>query len=121
MTVLPITHYNNTPIPQMHTILDVEFDTDELVDIVDHGMSAGVSGFISTRECVDKFDENEDMLEEYLSDYYFDMFGDRNYLAAICSDHEPCSIDELKVKMVWMYVELRAYEILTEIEHPSVY
>ena len=30
----------------MFTILDREFDIDELRDVVNHGMSAGVSGFI---------------------------------------------------------------------------
>ena len=34
----------------MHTILGVEFDTDELRDIVTHGMSGGVSGFIYYHE-----------------------------------------------------------------------
>ena len=37
---------------QMFTILDREFDIDELKDIVLYGMSAGVSGFIYTRDCV---------------------------------------------------------------------
>ena len=31
---------------RMYTILDTEFDIDELKDIVTHGMSGGVSGFI---------------------------------------------------------------------------
>ena len=44
---------NNT----MFTILDREFDIDELRDVVNHGMSAGVSGFIYFHECVDKFDD----------------------------------------------------------------
>ena len=30
----------------MHTILDVEFDTDELKDIVMHGMSVGEDNYI---------------------------------------------------------------------------
>ena len=52
------------------TILDVEFELDELRDIVNHGMSAGVSGFIYTKDCVDKFNEHDDEIEEYLSDWY---------------------------------------------------
>jgi hypothetical protein len=98
------------------TILDVEFELDELRDIVNHGMSAGVSGFIYTRDCVDKFNEHDDEIEEYLSDWYFDNLNERNYMAAICSDVEPGSIDELKNKMVWMYVELKAHEILTQVD-----
>ena len=98
------------------SILDVEFELDELRDIVNHGMSAGVSGFIYTKDCVNKFNEHEDEIEEYLSDWYFDTLNERNYMAAICSDVEPGSIDELKNKMVWMYVELKAHAILTSVD-----
>ena len=100
---------------------DLAFEVDELVDIANHGCAAGVSGLIYTRDCVEWFDENEDTIEEYLSDWYFDNLNERNYLAAICNDQEPCSIDELKTKMVWMYVELRAHDILCEIKHPDFY
>ena len=93
---------------------DASFDVDQLKDIVNHGMSGGVSGFIYTKDCVQWFNENEDTIEEYLSDWYFDNLNERNYLAALCTDTEPCSIDELKTKMVWTYVELKAFEILSE-------
>ena len=109
----------------MHTILDVEFETDELVDIVNYGMSAGVSGFIYTRDNVKHFDDNDDMIEEYLSDWYHDCMGEDNYIGAVAgasnNDYPVGSIDELKNRMVWMYVELKAHDILTSIEHPSVY
>ena len=99
MTVT-LTHYNNTPIPQMFTILDREFDIDELQDIVNHGMSAGVGGFIYTRECVEKFNENDDEIEEYLSDWYHDNMGEDNYIAAIAgtengNSYSVGSIDEI--------------------------
>jgi hypothetical protein len=99
-----------------YTILDVEFDADELKDIVNHGMSAGVSGFIYTRDNVKHFDDNEDTIEEYLSDWYHDNMGENNYIGAISSDgtFSVGSIDELKNRMVWMYVELKAFEILSE-------
>ena len=102
----------------MHTILDVEFDTDELKDIVNHGMSAGVSGFIYTRDCVDKFNEHDDEIEEYLSDWYSDNMDENNYIGAIASDgtFSVGSIDELKNRMVWMYVELKAHEILCSVD-----
>jgi hypothetical protein len=93
---------------------DAAFEIDELKDIVNHGMSAGVPMFIYTKDNVAWFNENEDTIEEYLSDWYFDNLNERNYMAAICNDTEPCSIDELKTKMVWMYVELKAFEILSE-------
>ena len=102
----------------MFTILDHEFDIDELRDIVNHGMSAGVSGFIYTRDCVDKFNEHDDEIEEYLSDWYHENMGENNYISAISSsgDYPVCSIDELKNRMVWMYVELKAQEILITME-----
>lgn len=104
----------------MHTILDVEFDTDELKDIVNHGMSAGVSGFIYTRDCVDKFNEHDDEIEEYLSDWYHDNMGEDDYISAIAGSemnsypHPVGSIDELKNRMVWAYVELKAFDLLNE-------
>ena len=99
-----------------YTILDHEFDVDQLKDIVNHGMSAGVSGFISTRECCEAFDEHEDDIEAYLSDWYHDNMGEDNYLGAIASsgDYPVSSIDALKNRMVWAYVELMAFEILSE-------
>ena len=103
----------------MHTILDVEFETDELKDIVNHGMSAGVGGFIYTRDNVKHFDNNEDTIEEYLSDWYSDNMGEDNYIGAIAgtengNSYPVGSIDELKNRMVWAYVELKAFEILSE-------
>ena len=103
----------------MQTILDTEFDTDQLKDIVMHGMSAGVAGFIYTRDCVDKFNEHDDEIEEYLSDWYHDNIGEDNYIGAIAgteggNSYAVGSIDELKTRMVWMYVELKAYDLLNE-------
>jgi hypothetical protein len=100
------------------TILDVEFELDELRDIVNHGMSAGVSGFIYTKDCVDKFNEHDDEIEEYLSDWYHDNMGENNYIGAIASNgtFSVGSVDELMTKMVWSYVELKAHEILTQVD-----
>ena len=106
----------------MNTILDVEFDIDELEDIVNHGMSGGVSGFIYTRDCVDKFNEHDDEIEEYLSDWYHDNMGVDNYIGEIAGPHvgqgrfPAGSIDELKTRMVWSYVELKAHEILCSVD-----
>ena len=103
-------------VTRSYTILNTEFEVDELKDIVTHGMSAGVSGFIYTRDCVDKFNEHDDEIEEYLSDWYHDTMGENNYIGAIASsgDYPVCSIDALKNRMVWAYVELKAFEILSE-------
>ena len=96
---------------------DASFDVDQLKDIVMHGMSAGVPGFTYTKDCVQWFDENEDTIEEYLSDWYKDNMDENNYIGAIASDgtFSVGSIDELKNRMVWMYVELKAYDILNEL------
>ena len=95
----------------MFTILDHEFDIDELRDIVNHGMSAGVSGFTYTLECADKFDEHDDEIQDFLSDWVYDNIGGDEssfkYFAPECED-----IAQLKNKLVWAYVELKAQEIL---------
>ena len=83
-------------------------------------MSAGVPGFIYTKDCVEWFDENEDEIEEYLSDWYSDNLGEDNYIGAIAGsqgiDYPVCSIDELKTRMVWSYVELKAHDILCSVD-----
>ncbi len=99
---------------------DAAFEIDELKDIVNHGMSGGVSGFIYTKDCVAWFNENEDTIEEYLSDWYHDNMGEDNYIGAIAGTDNHSfsvgSIDELKTKMVWTYVELKAHEILCQVD-----
>ena len=99
----------------MFTILDQEFDIDELRDIVNHGMSGGVSGFIYTRENVDKFDEHDDEIQDYLSDWVYDNIGGDessfSYFAPKAED-----ISQLKSTLVWSYVELKAQEILISME-----
>ena len=103
---------------QTFTILDREFDVDELHDIACHGMAQGVSGFIYTRENVDAFDENDDEIQDFLSDWYYDCIGGDEgsfaYFARECED-----IAQLKSKLVWAYVELKAQSILQSIEHPD--
>ncbi len=96
---------------------DAAFTVDELKDIVMHGMSAGVSGFIYTKDNVAWFNENEDTIEEYLSDWYHDNLDENNYIGAIAQGNGFAvgSIDELKNRMVWSYVELKAYDILNEL------
>ena len=111
---------NEEPDLPVHTILGHEFETDELVDIVNHGMSAGVSGFIYTRDCVDKFNEHDDEIQDYLSDWVHDNIGgDESSFSYFAPDVE--DITQLKNKLVWSYVELKAHEELMTIKHPSVY
>ena len=94
----------------MFTILDREFELDELNDIVNHGMSAGVSGFIYFRETVGKFDEHDDEIQDYLSDWCYDNSVGQSSFAYFAPDAE--DIAQLKNKLVWAYVELKANEIL---------
>ena len=75
-TLSPLTLDNVTQFGDMYCIFpDSEsesvatFDVDQLVDIATYGMRQGVSGFIYTRDNVAWFDENEDTIEEYLSDF----------------------------------------------------
>ena len=96
---------------------DAAFELDELKDIATYGMSAGVSGFIYTKDCVEWFDENEDEIESYLSDWYHDNMGEDKYLARIAESNDYIdSIDALKTQMVWSYVELKAHEILCSVD-----
>ena len=115
---------NTATIDKMYTIFkaqdpserDASFDVDQLRDIVNYGMSAGVPGFIYTKDNVSWFDDNEDTIEEYLSDWYYDNLGERNYLALIAEGGACQSIDQLKSHMVWTYVELKAHEILCSVD-----
>ena len=95
---------------------DASFDVDQLKDIVMYGMSQGVPMFTYTKDCVQWFNENEDTIEEYLSDWYHDNIGVDNYIGEIAggNGNPVCSIDELKNRMVGCYVELKAFDILNE-------
>ena len=99
----------------VQTILGEEFDIDELRDIAEHGMSAGVSGFIYYRETSAKFDDNDDEIQDFLSDWYYDCIGGDEgsfaYFARQCED-----ITQLKNKLVWAYVELKAQSILQQLD-----
>ena len=94
----------------MYTILDSEFDVDQLKDIVTHGMSGGVGGFIYTASNVAIFDDNDDEIQDYLSDWCHDNSVGESSFAYFGKDIE--DIAQLKSALVWAYVELKADEIL---------
>ena len=103
-----------------YEILGREFDTDELADIANYGMSAGVGGFIYTKELRDIFDDNDDEIQDYLSDWVHDNIGgDEGSFAYFAKDVE--DITQLKGKLVWAYVELKAHECLIDAKHPDYY
>ena len=101
-----------------HQILDVELDTDQLVDIINHGMSAGVNGFIYHNELIESFNLFEDEINTYLNCKCDDYYG-KSWIQHLTNVHIDC-IDDLKQDAVWLYVEFKAYDILTEMGHPSV-
>lgn len=103
-----------------HTILGQEFETDELVDIVKHGMAGGVSGFIYYLETTKAFDAYDDEIQDYLSDWVADNLGHDagGSFANFAPDAE--DITQLKNKLVWSYVELKAHDELMAIKHPAV-
>ena len=98
----------------MFTILGHEFDIDELKDIVNHGMSAGFSGFIYYHETRAIFDEHDDEIQEFLSDWGHDTGVGQSSFAYFAPDAE--DITSLKNKLVWSYVELKAQDILSTVD-----
>jgi len=104
------------------TILDQEFDMDALNDIATHGCEAGVSGFIYSSELHDVFDKYEDDIFEYL-DGYADELGEKSGMQMvidyITSDDDYYTMQTIKEKAVWMYVELFARDLLIRNEHPD--
>ena len=99
-------------IVRTHTIIDQEFDLDELRDIVNHGCCAGIPGFIYYSETTAAFDKHDDEIQDYLSDWCHDNGMGQSSFAYFAPDAE--DITQLKNKLVWSYVELKAHEILTK-------
>jgi hypothetical protein len=105
-----------------HQILDVELDTDKLVDIVQHGMSGGVSGFIYRNELIESFNLFEDEINTYLNSQCDAYYG-KSWIQHLINDGTNSDYDcinDLKQDAVWLYVEFKAFDILTDIEHPAV-
>ena len=101
-----------------YTLLGHEFELDELKDIAEHGMAMGVSGFIYYHENTALFDEYDDEIQDYLSDWVHDNIGgDESSFSYFAKDVE--DITQLKNKLVWAYMELKAYECLVDARHPD--
>ena len=101
-----------------YTLLGHEFDIDKLKDIADHGMAMGVSGFIYCHENTALFDEYDDEIQDYLSDWVHDNIGgDEGSFSYFAKDVE--DITQLKNKLVWAYMELKAYDCLIDARHPD--
>lgn len=113
-----------TTATQQFDILGREFEVDELVDIANHGVSVGVSGFIYSTELMECYDKHEDTILDEL-DTFADDLGEQSGLAMVINSYtkgdEDChyTMQCIKEHAVWMYVEKRAYDILCSISHPD--
>jgi len=104
---------------QLHFILDHEFTLDELRDIANHGMSQGVSGFIYSSDLRDIWDKHGDVITDYLDGFCDDNFGQSamSYITEQLSDDDKFwTMQQLIEYAVWMYVELRADEIVNTVD-----
>ena len=111
----------STAIRPEFTILDDSFELDTLVDIVNHGMSSGVGGYIYTSQLISTFDLYEDEIMTYLNFWCDDNYS-MSYIAYLVDSNKDIdSLTDIKSNAVWMYVECKAHDILMQEEHPSVY
>lgn len=106
------------------TILDREFEVDELKDVANHGMSGGVSGFIYSTELADIYDKHEETILDVL-DTLADDLGEQSGIAMVINSYtkndDECfyTMQNIKEHSVWMFVEVSAYKILVAIEDPD--
>ena len=89
--------------------LDERFtDIDEVKDIVQYGMSQGISDFIYYGDIRRFFFEHEDDIESYIEDNYGYQDFITNYL--------PYSVNNLIQNSVWLVVEIYCTTKLNEFE-----
>ena len=108
---------------QTFDILGHEFDMDALNDIATHGCAAGVPGFIYCSELADVFDKNEDDIWKFLDEHAFDL-GEKSGMqmvidSLICSGDDYYTMQIVKERAVWMFVELFAVQLLQRNGHPD--
>ena len=104
-------------------VLGHEFTLDELNDIANHGMSAGVSGFIYSSELHDVYEKYENNIMDYLDEHAFDL-GEKNGFRMVLNsmDRRGIEYDSLQIfkeQAVWMFVELFAVQLLQRNNHPD--
>ena len=97
-----------------YDILNRTFEYDELQDIARYGANAGVNGFIYT-ELYDVWEVYHTIITEYLEEFASSCF-DKSWEATIVDqlDCDDWTLQELKEKAIWCYLELRAQEITGE-------
>ena len=101
--------------PVTHILLGEIFDYDELQDIAQHGANTGVHGFTYSSDLFDVFRDYNDEIDSYLEEFAQGCLG-KSWEAMIIDtlDNEQWSLQELREKAVWCYLELRAQEITAE-------
>ena len=107
---------------QTFDILGHEFDMDALNDIATHGMDAGVSGFIYSTELAVLFDKYEEDIWNYLDEHAFDLgekSGIQMVVNCVTRDDDFYTMQDIKEKAVWMFVELFAVQLLQRNGHPD--
>ena len=105
---------------QTFDILGHEFDMDALNDIATHGCAAGVSGFIYSSELADVFDKHEEDIWNFLDDTAYcmdDKSGIQMVIDTINDDFY--TMQDIKEKAVWLFVELFAVQLLQRNGHPD--
>lgn len=87
------------------------FELDELRDIAQYGANAGVSGFIYSSELYEVWEKYEDEITDYLEDFASSCY-DKSWECMIVDEigTEDWTMQELKEKAIWTYLELRAQE-----------
>ena len=113
------THMTIAPV-QTFDILGNEFDMDALNDIATHGCAAGVSGFIYSSELHDVFEKYEEEICDFLDDHAY-CVGNKSGLQMVIDtiDAESYTLQDLKEKAVWLFVELFAVQLLQRNGHPD--
>ena len=92
------------------TLVERFDDRDEMMDIVNHGISGGFHDFIYTYEINEFFNEFESEIETY----YYDIFGD-SWLVDSGAAVET-SLDGIRCHLVWGLVEMYCHGRLDELE-----
>jgi len=115
---------NTTTTAQTFTLLDTEFSLDQLADIANHGMSGGVSGFIYSSDLHDIWVEHGTTILPAMDEYADNLgepCGTAMAIQAITKGDEEVYVSPQMIKetMIWMYVEMMAYNLLCSNEHPG--
>ena len=107
---------------ELFEILDEEYTLEELGDIATHGCASGVSGFIYTIEILRAYDKYEDEIMDAL-DTFADDLGEGSALRMLMNQIEMRNMEptmnNIKEAAVWTYVEMTAYNLCCDNNHPD--